>query len=146
MSLKTWKKEFYPKKAVARKSYLTAAKNCLRKWEGALQKNLKRHKVELGYGDITDVTNESSFEFATHNCELCLTVPQFGAGDEIYEETGQICDCSFCPITKVRGASCCVPLDNMDDDPWFTFNDENRPYPMIRLLRKTVKYLENKET
>ena len=60
MSLKTWKKEFYPKEAIdAIKTELMATKHSLRKWRGLTKANLKKHGL-VQTGDFIHKKNNQT--------------------------------------------------------------------------------------
>lgn len=47
MSLKTWKKEFYPTKPSHKWTWLECIEHSLRKWRGATEENCQKHNVEF---------------------------------------------------------------------------------------------------
>ena len=69
MSLKTWKKEFYPPIGECIGSEVEAIEHELTKWYGFLKKNLKKHKVS--YYTVFDETTA---------CALCK-VYHYGCSD-----------------------------------------------------------------
>lgn len=70
MSIKTWKEEFYPRSAASRMSNKAAIEHSIKKWEGLLPENLKKHGVVLDRcGDIHD--DEVKFEISDLSCALC---------------------------------------------------------------------------
>jgi hypothetical protein len=125
MSLKTWKKEFYPVDAGRRMSRATALRHSLRKWRGLQRKNLKRHRgksiwnYDLGFVD-------GNFEISWRSCALCT----------LYYNEG----CRECPLSEVReGVNCDATLVEESRSPYRSFNVDGDPHPMIRLIRKAMK-------
>lgn len=127
MSLKTWMKEFYPILAY-RCSKKQALEHSLRKWEGALKKNLKKHCVRYALWSIEEPDAGLYFEslrFISDTCALCN-----------HYETNELSDadsCMQCPLRKMTGAPC----DFDEEAPWR--KSKNDPMPMIRALRKAIK-------
>ena len=118
MSLETWKKEFYPRAATAGRNTLAAVEHSLRKWEGALKKNLKRHGLDVTSNCLVDKTDprdfNSHFFFDGRSCSLCQ---RFG-------------NCQRCPIKEA--GQCCLN----EGTAYIAMIDDGNPIPMVRLLRK----------
>jgi hypothetical protein len=135
MSLDSWKKEHYPITAAeaAKLGDLGAARHSLRKWEGALKKNTKRHEVEFITGLHLYIENAvGAFSgkplfFDNYSCALCSLF-----WDDSY--------CGDCPLAKTLGKSCDAGVDS----PYYKAK-QGDPLPMIRALRKTVARLEKME-
>lgn len=128
-----WLKEYYPETAseAATKSRenndsgLYAAKHSLKKWEGACKKALDEHDM---YVDTTklcsNARNSAIIDFWSGNCSLC----QYTVLD----------DCFYCPGTTANGRNC--------HDAYESMLETDSPKKMLTWLRKTVKYLESKQT
>ena len=134
MSRASWLRAHYPIPAhkVAKKD---AAAHSLRKWEGFLKKNLKKHRVFLVSDDITPALNDIDGEFLDIDAESCaLCVYHFNMRWETKVQ------CSSCPLREVLGGVC----DAHYDSPYIVFLNNLDPKHMIRALRKAVA-LENKK-
>ena len=114
MSIASWKKEFYPITAVeaAKGDWITAVKHSIRKWEGMLERNLKKHN--LRFESLSDHRGVTS-------CALCRKID----------------DCRQCPLFKSTGRKCADP-----HSPWVFSRDKKDPKPMIKALRGTLKMLK----
>jgi len=127
MSLKTWKREFYPLPA-SRVSKKRALEHTYRKWRGAQKSKLRKHNVCLAECEgfccgIAD--GEKKFYFNRHSCALCFCYA---------ETTARFCP--KCPLVIVGGAdACCLE----DGSPYEHFKRTGDPKPMLRLLRKCMK-------
>ncbi len=111
MSISTWKKEFYPTPA-SRCSKKNALAHSLRKWEGLLKKNLRKHGVT--WDDAWGLLNKSG-----DSCALCMRHRA----------------CVGCPIC-VAGLSCVtVGNDGLFDKSF----DNTDARPMVYALRKLVR-------
>jgi hypothetical protein len=143
VSLKSWKKEFYPKDAYdqfkgkrpTKANIRKAAAASLKKWEGALKKNLKRHDVEYapnlsyspGVRSLTVFGEELAF--TGESCALCQVFVDEGdyPEDDVF--------CRNCPLHLV-GHNC---------------NDEGSVYEkgnvrsMVAALRKAKRYADESE-
>lgn len=133
MSLKTWKKEFYPKKPSKRMSWIEAVKHSLKKWEGALKKNTKKHDVmysDYAVDDIraSDDFNYDYFEFDYESCALCVKSKNTFDGDV---------NCNKCPLYKANKNVCCSGYGDKGYD-----KSGKDPRPMIKLLKTTLKKLQ----
>lgn len=118
MSIKSWKKEFYPIKAnECPKS--EAEEHSLQKWKGLEKKNLKKHKVWLDGSYLFD--DEETFMFTEKNCALCF---------HHYNN-----HCTTCPLAVSLGNIPCY-CENM---PYGILCYDVNPKPMIKVLKKLVK-------
>lgn len=128
MSVESWKREFYPVDAtqVAKEDALA---HSLKKWEGLMKENLERHGVELCYRGIRDKDGEH-FNVDKSTCALCFHHDK-GFG------------CPTCPLSIMRGRVRC-DLGAGEDNPYLCFLRKN-PLPMLRLLRKAMKTMKDKE-
>lgn len=122
MSLKTWKKEFYPvdAKKVPKKK---ALEHSLRKWTGLLKGNLKKHGVELRLRLLVPIVMDSDDEMNIDDstCALCFHY--------------MLCD--RCPILKQLGGYTCDDIGR--DSPYMALQEKGDPKPMIKVLRKALK-------
>lgn len=98
MSVKTWKEEFYSVPAVELIdcSDIVCLEHAIKKWEGALEDNLKKHKVK--FKDFVVVDEEGySINFNDVTCALCQKYPSPNCHD--YNE-------NYCPFIKLTGSIC----------------------------------------
>jgi len=97
MSIKTWKKEFYPSAALCPKTIKGRIKHSLRKWLGLLPKNLKKHNLkQVGWSLVSKKCNEMEHNFIVdgktcslcrknsikNNCKNCIFTLNIGRCDE----------------------------------------------------------------
>lgn len=128
MTIETWIQEFYPVTAEqASTDEVEAVKHSIKKWRGLTKENLEKHLIEKIYYSIEDDT--SSIVIDSENCALCHYSGKL-KGDSIS------ISCTYCPIFKSSG-NCC-------SDQYSLFDHESNPHPMIELLEKTLKWVENK--
>lgn len=133
MSLSTWKKEFYSHSPSKAMTALQAADHSLLKWEGALPKNLTKHRL-FDAGDLEMYCNEEGkyFTFEANNCSLC--VKYF---TEKWDSTAD--PCAKCPLVLSGCASC---VEN--NSPFDRAARHGEIKPMVKALRETVVWiLEN---
>jgi len=125
MSIKTWKKEFYPVPA-SRVSKKNALAHSLRKWEGLKKSNLKKHGVKydkLFFVGIKDDLERLLIDATT--CALC----------HHYLDNR----CVDCPLYAVIGKSCDDNGWREGGSPYTDFVDFGKASPMLRLLKKAQK-------
>lgn len=127
MSLESWKAEFYPTKANSIEAMADPIGHSLRKWEGALKKNLRKHCVSFADHYVYKEGEGIPFAFTGWNCALC---ERFYDEDELNTES-----CEECPIVELTGDDCLDAFSQSADIPM----------PMIRLLRKVKKLNEEKK-
>ena len=130
MSLKTWKKEFYPVEAdspEAQASTRAAIEHSLRKWRGLRPEALLKHEVRLVGLYNAEVVDDCSSQFINgRSCALCI---QFD------DASG---NCDGCPIFKVSGVAC-DPAKNSDEvSAWEVYVHDADPEPMIAQLEKAL--------
>lgn len=135
MSLKSWRKEFYPIPA-SKVSKSKAIEHSLQKWIGLREKNLEKHNLEhVGLKRIAeweDITN--SFSADNESCALCV----------FYFDANAKCD--KCPLSKLRKRyPCDEEMDDETDSPYISFIQHKRPEPMIKLLRQALKQQQKEE-
>src|SRR4030042_366937 len=126
MSLKTWKKEFYPIPANKVKKS-DALDHSIKKWEGLTKSNLEKHHVTFysdfsGHGIIA--RNGDCLAVNGYTCALCSK----------YDDN----DCFNCPLCIYLGSPC----DNLPGSPYKIFANTKNPLPMINALKK-AKELNN---
>ncbi len=124
MSAKSWADDFYPTEAkkLVSKSDIEVINHSIRKWEGALPKNLKLHNLA-----------KPPIYFGTETCSLCQ---KYYANNDEYAES--LCD--SCPIYNIRGAACFEELDKEEISPYHAYTINNNPSPMLKVLEATRKY------
>lgn len=132
MSLETWLEEFCPVPAekMVRKTRLQVVERDLKKWIGLRKTNLRKHGVKKsGRSDISGAGETFSIDGDT--CGLC------------HRYDG---NCKPCPISVVRGGLNCDRSHVQDShSPYSSFTYLDNPEPMIRVLRKAKKMLEEKK-
>lgn len=128
MSLKTWKKEFYPTPA-SRCSKRNALSHSLLKWLGLDPEVLKRHglKKYSAAPVIVECDNiATKFFIDDRTCALCLHF------------LNTFIKCKNCPIRLMRGQPCDIGFKA----PYVMWLLTGDPNPMIRLLRRAIKRQE----
>ena len=122
MSIKTWKEEFYTVSAASRMSKKAAIEHSIKKWEGLLPENLKKHGVVLDRcGDIHD--DETKFEICDESCALC-------------QKYVREC-CIKCPLYKKLGFGCGKGKIEAGDG-WVYYMYEGDPELMLKNLRSLL--------
>lgn len=122
MSIETWKKEFYPVSATSRMSKKAAIEHSIKKWEGLLPENLKKHVVVLDRcGDIHD--DEIRFEISDQSCALC-------------QKYMHKC-CVKCPLYEKLGFECGKGKIEAGDG-WVSYMEEGDPELMLKNLRSLL--------
>ena len=120
MSLATWKKEFYPVPA-SKVSKKNALAHSLKKWEGLLKKNLKKHDVDRCYDFISD---ENSFlDIDCTSCALCL------------HHDSNFPDCRDCSLYESLGRAC----SSFYGAEYEAFTRNGNAKPMFFALRRAAK-------
>lgn len=103
MSLKSWKREYYPitatKAAEKENSDAFVIEHSLTKWIGLRQVNRERHEVTNESAELKGRHNELALEINAWSCSLCA---------RFYKEKAEGSTCVECPLYKVRGG---VPCD-----------------------------------
>lgn len=122
MSIETWKKEFYPVRATSRMSKKAAIEHSIKKWEGLLPENLKKHEVVIDVcGDVHD--DEINFEICDESCALCQKY--------VHER------CIKCPLYEKLGFGCGKGAIE-DGDGWVYYMEEGDPELMLKNLRSLL--------
>lgn len=129
MSLESWKKEFYPVDACEIEGLVDAAKHSLKKWEGLLSENRKKHGVILNKDSDLEEGGGGIILLDGTSCALCQV-----AGE-----------CVACPLNSIQ--NCCE--DNSPYDNYCCAKSENeRQEAVVRLishLDEAVKIAEQWE-
>lgn len=120
MSIENWRKEFYPVTVaeldIENMDDIDLVKHALRKWEGALEPNLK--KYNLSYKDHCLSNIEYILYFDCDSCSLCKKY--------LY--------CKHCPLYITLGKNC--------DEHGVWSCSSHDATPMVLALRDTLKRLE----
>lgn len=139
MSLKTWKKEFYPIDA-DETTKKEAAAHSLRKWKGLTKENLRKHGLyrdmttlrEAGREGASPYDADGELTFFPIDADTCALCNHFMFVDDGDESTTL---CAACPLAKVLGGK---PCDKGPSSPYMTYEHSGRPAKMINALEKTV--------
>ncbi len=126
MSVKSWKKEFYPISAYIcgaknRLSNIALIKHALRKWTGLTKANLRKHRITR---DII----EDNLSISTVSCSLCRVY---------YRRNCDDCPLSVNSASYVRGNIGC-------ESAWVEWSNSGRTTPMIKRLKVALKREEAK--
>ena len=118
MSADSWKEEFYSETAedAAKRGVVAAVEHSLRKWLGALEKNLKKHEVK-----------NLPVPFWGDTCALCHRYSLSGDPGEP--------DCKKCPLFMATGMACDFPKS-----PFRIWQVARDPRPMITALKKALAW------
>lgn len=135
MSLKTWKKEFYPKPA-DETTLEEALAHSQKKWEGLSLENMQRHHVQYVCGCVTDKRTclNSSLPISGSTCALC----------QHYMMKNNTC--AGCPLYEVRGVQCDDIMRGEEETPWHVWCGNEDPVPMQMWLQKAVDAQKEKST
>ena len=139
MSLKTWKKEFYPK-AASRVAKKEATAHSLRKWQGLTKTNLKKHELKIADNYVVPIIalypEDRNFYYDgffvnEQTCALCK---------KFLDEEADNHACSKCPLYKALGNISCASWDDetKKDGPYEIWLQKSNPIPMINALKKTL--------
>lgn len=126
MSVRSWKKEFYPISAIklAEKTDdpIQLTEHALRKWKGLIPLNLNKHELK----GPPFFRNEES-------CSLC---------QHFLNKYNQYNMCERCPIVRSGQLSCC---DESDSSSYNKYLETGNVIPMIKTLEKALIYLLKKK-
>lgn len=139
MSFDSWEEEVYPIQAcqMVYESDISCTKHALTKWKGLRKEVLAKHELEADYegdlveigGSLEKIAEGNYFEIDSSTCALCCKH-----------------SCETCPIVRMRGYDCYTDFKSETEiseyKKWCEYKD---PEPMIDLLEKTLKYLEEEE-
>lgn len=126
MSIKTWMEEFYQIKPTKRMSKKDAIVHSLRKWEGLTKENIKKHGLNIIYGQMCD-DNDDSFGIDSDSCALCIKYISDNFNDV---------DCGKCPLFKKLGFAC--GDGRLSDDGWRQWSTSQNPDLMIKNLKSLL--------
>lgn len=137
MTMKSWKKEFYPKAPTKSMSRLEAIRHSLTKWIGLRQENLDKHNLFADNdGDLQSPSTRSKeiFKIDGRTCALC----------RLYSDKAIYGGCSnACPLIVVRDIPCDqVPFSEEllgAMSPYTLWTSVQDPEPMIKLLEEALK-------
>jgi hypothetical protein len=147
MSIRTWKKEFYPIDA-DETTKAKAIEHSLKKWIGLRKANLEKHRLQQGqflgasYGTLVSASGPV-FTVDSRSCSLC-----FHYLDKEVSISGDDSDdtpCTTCPLYKANGKRSCVNPDGGVYSPYTAFVTGNDPEPMIALLEKALARQKKKK-
>lgn len=136
-----WLATYYPTPAekAAKKPWLAAVRHSILKWGGLSRRALKKHRLSPSGRNIVDESRVEHSEgcvcsqchmsrshvlrIDAHTCAMCI-------------KADAMMSCERCPIVKLTGETCAAEYScwTIDGDPG----------PMLRLLRRTEKYLLEK--
>ncbi len=136
MSQKTWLKEFYPKPA-DKTTKKEAIQHSVKKWEGLLPDNLKKHNVTMNIDEVSvqDARGKEFLEVDQVTCSLC---------HHYFKVKSQGHSCNQCPLFKVRNSVACCDEGYYNqreekDSPYGIMVEKGNPRPMLKWLRKALK-------
>jgi hypothetical protein len=138
MSLDTWIEEFYtPVEKAKEWTDKQCFEHTLTKYQGLIDKNLKKHGVTLNRGMLG--TDPEKVFIGTNTCSLCIKYYEgMGNDNEDYPRE----DCRQCPLDKA-GHGCFNQLETGKEyDPsnlWEVMYVTNNPSPMIKQMKKMIK-------
>jgi hypothetical protein len=139
MSLKTWKKEFYPVEAdegIDEKTWEQCLDESLLKWQGILPENVEKHELNTRHHVVYEgesAFGPKAFRFSGTTCALCAK-----------DQTTDTQLCKGCPLYKSRGDVACDHETNDEED-----SGEESPYhhtnpkKMIEALEEAKEYLND---
>jgi len=142
MSFKTWIKEFYPvpvEELPKDISDIQAINHSLKKWKGALPKNTKKHNVIYSDYEIMEGTSTKTLQFFGETCALCK---KYYHDKQIITNFVEHC---FDPVDNTR---CCPIVDMLNRTQTCNmtfFTSKNDVKEMVTLLKRTLKFVQNKE-
>jgi len=123
MSLKSWKKIYYPVPA-KKVSKRNAIAHSLRKWQGLFRSILREHGLRRDGVDIVGCKGEgTTFGVGADNCALCARY--------ISTVSDEHRRCAECPLLEFTGEGC-------RDGQWTAFSLCGNPRPMIKALKKAL--------
>lgn len=127
MTIETWKKEFYSQEAssLVNESDEDCLIHSIKKWTGALPKNLKKHKVVYQEHMLLAFINKEveKISFSGLTCALCQKYSDSSPDEDDFDCYHDGID-EYCPIVRVTGSTCSDAYDEGRHDV----------KPMIELL------------
>jgi hypothetical protein len=143
MSIKTWKKEFYPTPA-NKVSERFALQHSLRKWLGLRKSALKRHNLYIHRGELyaneSHALGDAKFVADSSTCSLCVRYIT-------YLSTSRAASfaCGNCPLYLSRGEVPCYgsfTVGKEETSPYMSLVEKDDPEPMIKALQKAVRFVK----
>ena len=136
MSIESWLKEFMPidAKEASKLSDTEMLDWCIKKFEGCLSKNLRKHDLRSSLDHhLESIGNTAGvYEFGTWNCPLCIK----------YLNTT---DCTECPLYLAReDVRCDEKTDTEKRSPWEQFHTTS-PLAMLKCLEKARRWVQKRE-
>lgn len=133
MSLKSWKQEFYPitaSEAADTLDLVGAVKHAIQKWTGLRKENLDKHECRQNDRNKFRVMyKRSRFQVDTESCSLC----------QMFLDRNF--NCNGCPLFESRGEiRCDGEMAKERNSPYNEWLDTGNPAPMLRALRKALKW------
>lgn len=122
MSMRSWKKEYYPTPSKKVKGEREAIEHSLQKWEGLTPENLEKHGVCLESNNVLRYNN-TLFNIDADSCALC----------NLYLDEW-IDSCTTCPLF-LKGDGC---LESNRTNSYTVFYDTGNAQPMIDSLRSLL--------
>lgn len=137
MSLESWKREFYPVEA-NQVSKEEAVEHSIRKWRGLTKTALKKHNLAKNNHDAAIRSLKNLFADLRINTSTCALCAHYFNKDE------DTIACVRCPLYLVRErirCDCFDPVpDSAEDDPYHAFTRTGNPRPMLKWLRRALKW------
>ena len=137
-----WHKKYLPKEAYdpnVTKTWKSALKHCLRKWEGCLPEILEEYNIEVPNNELYDKKKRNDLQkYKVHmgsaNCALCWKAQEVARR----LKTFHMCDC--CLFQKHFGACCAYgETKAWSVSPWNSWSMSKDPKPMIKALKELSK-------
>lgn len=123
MTMKTWKEEFYPTRAMESEPGWPAVSHSIVKWHGLREENVKKHDLVFSGGNIVELAGDrevAAVYVDTSTCALCQTATV---------------GCSDCPLYISRGHfQCDEVVPGESTSPWHRWVKHHNPEPMIKVL------------
>lgn len=132
MSLKTWKKEFYPIDA-DETTKKEAAAHSLRKWKGLTRENLRKHGLYRNGRAIREAGDPWGYDLEGKPTIMYMDADSCALCHHFMWADADVC--VACPLAKVLGGT---PCDRGEQSPFRAFERMGRPAKMINALEKTV--------
>lgn len=134
MSLKTWKKEFYPKKPSKKMTAREAVEHSLKKWTGLLAHNMEKHGIVISVFGVDDPGKDilDAFLIDSSTCALCVKYLD-------YEATSHKQSCEKCPLSQTLGKPC----DSGARSPYARWTEKGNAVSMVRALMDTLETIDS---
>lgn len=114
-------------------SDLDLLKHALNKWEHFLYKKRRKYGIWIRSHHFINKWGETILDAGSHSCSLC----------QAYYLIDDSCD--NCPLFKIRGAACYVPVEQTYS-PYDYLLEFKNPGPMIALLKKAIEEYHKSNT